>query len=529
MTTRRRSRRRLQFVRAQLGQSVETIGKDRRRLTVVVVGSVLVLAIGVTTWEAFRAVSSIGEAERTSEVLTDDIVEGDVDAARVSLEKLDESTSRAANSTNGPIWWLGAHVPFLGRNVDALRTAAREIDQVTDEALPGIVDVADKVRLETFRPKDGRIDLAAVADAAPAIARANQVLADANRDIAAFDVDGLIGPIRQPMSQLQAKFESTAVAAGAANEATNLLPSMLAADGKKRVYLLMIMNNAEIRSLAGMPGSVAEITAKNGMVKMGDQGGIQDIKPLKEPPSKLTEAEKGVFQTSVATDMRDTAVVPHFPRAAELTAAVVGKRWKEKYDGVIAVDPVSMGYMLAGLGPVAIGDGETINATNAVATLLNGVYLKYPTDAVKQDDVFEVAAKRIFDAMVDGSGRFRLGDPGAGARCCRAAASWCGHVTKASRSASRPVGSSPAPSTSGSGRPQVGVFVNDGAGSEDGVLPHDGHAGSFGAVSSTMAHRSCKLTTTLLNNAPANAAQLPPSVTGFGDIVTRGQHAAPDG
>ena len=115
----------------------------------------------------------------------------------MTLEKLDESTSRAANSTNGPIWWLGAHVPFLGRNVDAVRTAAREIDQVTDEALPGIVDVADKVRLETFRPKDGRVDLEAVADAAPAIARADQVLADANRDIAAFDVDGLIGPLRR--------------------------------------------------------------------------------------------------------------------------------------------------------------------------------------------------------------------------------------------------------------------------------------------------------------------------------------------
>ena len=127
---------------------------------------------------------------------------------------------------------------------------------------------------------------------------------------------------------------------------------MLAADGKKRVYLLMIMNNAEIRSLAGMPGSVAEITAKNGKVKMGEQGGIQDVKPLQGAADQAHEGEKGVFQTSVATDMRDTAVVPHFPRAAEL-AAVVGKRWKEKYDGVIAVDPVSMGYMLAGLGPVA--------------------------------------------------------------------------------------------------------------------------------------------------------------------------------
>ena len=129
-------------------------------------------------------VSSLQEADDRAGVLQDNIVKGDVDAARLSLERLDESTSRAHNSTNGPIWWLGAQVPILGRNVDAVRTAAREVDQVVDEVLPGIVDVADKVRLETYRPKDGRIDLAAVADAAPAIVRADEVLTDANRDIA---------------------------------------------------------------------------------------------------------------------------------------------------------------------------------------------------------------------------------------------------------------------------------------------------------------------------------------------------------
>ena len=100
------------------------------------------------------------------------------------------------NSTDGPLWWLGAHVPILGRNVDAVSTVAREIDQVADEVLPGIVEVADKVRLETFRPKDGRIDLEAVAEAAPVMVKADEVLADANRDVGAIDADGLIGPLR---------------------------------------------------------------------------------------------------------------------------------------------------------------------------------------------------------------------------------------------------------------------------------------------------------------------------------------------
>ena len=329
------------------------IWQNPRQRTWAIVGTVVVVAGLLFTWEAFRAYSSIQEADDRAAVLQENIVEGDVDAARKSFELLDESTSRAHNSTNGPLWWLGAHVPILGRNVDAVRTVAREIDQVVDEVLPGVVEVADKVRLETYRPKDGRIDLAAVAEAAPVMVKADEVLTDASRDVGAIDADGLIGPLQTPMRQLQDRFESTAVAASAADDAAKLLPGMVGGDGTKRKYLLLIMNNAEVRSLAGMPGSFAEITAKDGRLKMGEQGGIQDVLPLSKPPAgaKLSKDEKLVFQTSIATDIRDTAIHPDFPRTAELAAAIVGKRWKEKYDGVIAVDPVTLGYMLVGIGP----------------------------------------------------------------------------------------------------------------------------------------------------------------------------------
>ena len=71
---------------------------------------------------------------------------------------------------------------------------------------------------------------------------------------------------------------------------------------------------------------------------------------------------------------------------------------------MIAVDPVTLGYMLNGIGPVDVGDGVTLNSQNAVTEMLNGVYLKYPIDALKQDAIFENAARRIFDATVAGTG-----------------------------------------------------------------------------------------------------------------------------
>ena len=490
-----------------------------RRLALVVVGLVVVLAALSFTWESYRAVNALQDANDRADVLQENIVNGDVEAARRSLELLDDETSRAHHSTDGPIWWVGSQVPVLGRNVDAVRIAAREIDQVSDEVLPGIVDVADKVRLETFRPKNGRVNLAAVADAAPALVRADEVFSGADREIAAFDVEGLIGPLREPMRQLQEKFHRTAISASAAKDASKLLPTMLGADGEKRTYLLLILNNAEIRSLGGMPGSAAEITAKNGKVDMGRQGSATKVFPLKKPAIKLTKEERILYSGTVALDMRQTATVPDFPRAAELAAAVVGKRWNEKYDGVIAVDPVAMGYMLNGLGPIDIGSGVTLNSTNAAAALLNGIYTNFPESPAKQDAIFEHAARRVFDAMTGGRGNsvavVRALVRGVSERRVMV---WSRDEAEQRRI--RGGGLSNALDKT-SDRPQVDVYVNDVAG---------GKMEYFLAMGTRVRSQQCfdddsqelRTTTTLSSDAPPDVSRHSISVTGLGSKVRPG-------
>lgn len=516
MASRNRGRRPPSF-----RKRVEDLRHDPRRLALVMAGVVVVLSALLFTWEAFRAVSSLQDADDRAGILQDNIVEGDVDAARRSLELLDEYTSRAHNSTNGPIWWLGAQVPILGRNVDAMRTVAREVDRVSDEVLPGIVDVADKVRLDTYRPKDGRINLVAVAEAAPIMVTADEVLSAASRDVGAFDPDGLVGPLREPMRRLQDRFESTAVAASAADDAAKLLPGMVGADGTKRKYLLMIMNNAEVRSLAGMPGSFAVLTAQGGKLKMGRQGGILDARPLDKPPrgSTLSKDEQLVFPEAIALDIRDTAIHPDFPRTAQLASAVVGKRWKTKFDGVIAVDPVTLGYMLGGLGPVDVGDGFTINLQNAVSTLLNRVYVKYPTDNLKHDDIFEAAARRIFDATVDGSGNsvavIRALVRGVSERRLML---WSREGSEQKRIETSGIAGT---FISDTGRPQVDVYVNDYGSAK---------MSYYLAMSTKVRSQQCldgdtqelRVTTTVTSNAPPNASRLPLAVRGFGPFVHPG-------
>ena len=270
-----------------------------------------VLVGALFAWEAYRAVGALQDANVSANVLKDNIVEGDVDAARRTLTAVDDATSRAHANSDGPIWWLGSHVPVLGRNVDAVRTVSRELDRISDEVLPSIVDVADKVRLETFRPVDGRVDLAAVAEAAPILVTADDVFAEANREVGSFDVEELIGPLRAPMTTLQAQFVDTAGAASSANDAARLLPGMLE---RRRQETHLLAADPQQRRGAFLGGHAWLGGRAHGEERQdsrwANRARIADVPPLKKAAIKLTKEEKSIFQTTIATDMRDTASIP---------------------------------------------------------------------------------------------------------------------------------------------------------------------------------------------------------------------------
>ena len=81
-------------------------------------------------------------------------------------------------------------------------------------------------------------------------------------------------------------------------------------------------------------------------------------------------------------------------------------RWEQEYadriDGVFAVDPVALSYVLAGTGPVTVGEVE-LTADNVVDELLHNVYLRYE-NPLDQDEFFRQAAQAVFTQLTSGEG-----------------------------------------------------------------------------------------------------------------------------
>jgi hypothetical protein len=198
----------------------------------------------------------------------------------------------------------------------------------------------------------------------------------------------------------------------------------------------------------------------------------------------------------------------------------VGKHWEERYDGVVTVDPVALGYVLGGLGPVSIGDGMVINQGNAATTLLHGIYIKYPNQPARQDDAFELAARRSFDALTSGRGNSVLAIRGLvqGVQERRIML-WA--RDRAEQASIRTGGISGALSTDRR-KPEVGFFVNDAGGwkityyLQSTIKLDPQECAKDGS-------QLFKLTGTLRSDAPQSARRLPISITGQGRYVRPGE------
>lgn len=489
------------------------IAISRRTIVVVlgVGGLLVVIAAVVFGYQAAKARQSLQLAATQAQELQRQVSAGDVAAAGATLERLQSSTSAARARTAGPLWDTGRYIPFFGRSVEATQTISQVLDEVANDGLYSVVDVAGSVDSRVFSPQSRRVDVDAIRELAPALDAADRSLSAGRRDLAGIGAGDLVGPLQQSVRDLKAKIGSAQSAASSGAIAARLMPSMLGAGGARR-YLLVVQNNAELRSTGGLPGAFAVLEADDGELELTDQGAGSEFGYFPEPVVELTKDEIGVYSELMATFWSDANFTPDFPRAAQIMRTMYEDRFGESLDGVVSIDPVALSYLLKATGPVELADGTQLTADNAVDQLLNGVYLQFPDDNKAQDAYFQDVAERVFDAVSLGKGHPRdlLRQLSKGAAEHRLLV-WSNDQQEQELLAGTRI-AGVLPGDSGP-VPHVGIYLNDSTATKlEYYLDH----------TTTMHTESCSpegvqtidTTTVLTSTVPRGAKGLPPSVLG---------------
>ena len=173
------------------------------------------------------------------------------------------------------------------------------------------------------------------------------------------------------------------------------------ADAPKR-YMIAFQNSAEARGTGGILGAFAIVDMNKGAFSVVRTGSNAVLYSLKDVPVKVPAEFTRLYGKNPAI-LQNSNLSPHFPYGAEIWMGLWKKQFGEQLDGVIAVDPSSLSYVLKATGPITLASGEIITSENVVAETLQKAYKRYEKDnnARKQYlvDIMNAAASKIISGQ----------------------------------------------------------------------------------------------------------------------------------
>ncbi|MDN4472039.1 DUF4012 domain-containing protein [Demequina zhanjiangensis] len=482
------------------------------KVVLVVIG---VLLLGVAAMGVAFALDA-RTLDRSSQSLTasasaaqDALADRDAAGLNAAVSELTVAAADFAGATDGPHWWVAAHVPWVADQVVPLSAAGSAVDRIAQDALVPLASIGGLEALESPQFVDGRLDPGLLADYREPLALAATTLDEQREVLAAVDLTGTVEPLAEQFTSLQDNLAELSGLVGDAHVVAELLPAMLGGEGA-RTYLVMIQNNAEPRATGGVPGAFLELTADDGRLTTGDYVPSWMLKDG-GPIAGVTEDELRVLSYRLATYPQDVTAVPDFPRAAALATEFWESTRGETVDGVVSIDPIALGWMLEGADPVAV-DGVEITADNVAELMLSEAYALY-AGSRDQDVFFGKAAAAVFGALSSGSAR-----PMDGVE--RAIEEHRLLVWSADASDQELLAQTPIAGDYASDLSALGIYVNDGSGNKMGYYL-DVEAVVTGACTGpTEGSRTVKLT--LTHTFEGDVADLP-------DYVAQGVGAVPRG
>ena len=134
--------------------------------------------------------------------------------------------------------------------------------------------------------------------------------------------------------------------------------------------------------------------ASNRELKSGKSPGI-DLGP------EYAQQYAGYSSTTLWSNANSS---PHFPYAAQIWSSLWQQQTGQRIDGVIALDPLALSYILRATGPVTLQGGEIISADNVVPITESDLYLRFKDDNSARKRYLQTISTAVAEKILAGDG-----------------------------------------------------------------------------------------------------------------------------
>lgn len=371
----------------------------RRRWIGWVIGLVtvfLVLTIGWVFVRGFGAVTELQYVRTTAAQLHSALADREFDRADRIAPRVAEHAAVAHDLTSDPVWRGFEFIPWLGTNFTALREMAEITDDVAADAVTPLTALSRDLDVASFGLSGATVALAPLQPVSGQLASSAEALGAAAARAQRVSADGALPQVADAVHQMRDAIHESAAIIGAAHSAASLLPNMLG-DSGPRNHLVVLQNNASLRSQGGAPVAFMLVRADNGAMSFIRTASAGEFAVLDEP-LPLDETTATLFGDEVGRSIAEATSLPEFAGAG----GMIAQRWQQQFgdviDTVVGVDVDTAAYLLDVIGEVSFGE-FTADADTIVPIIAEDIPATIP-DAAGQDAAYVQAATSVMAAML---------------------------------------------------------------------------------------------------------------------------------
>ena len=288
------------------------------------------------------------------DILTGSAADLDTDSINEALDHL-ESASSGLDSVPAKI--LGI-VPVVGHNLDAA-------DALADAAIPVLEEAQDvNAGLDRLEAKgvivDGRIQVDEIADLQDPLAREAEALATLSQVSEEHLSGWLLPPVWDALDEVAQRSGELGRDATHAARFTEQIKGLLG-DPTPRRYLVIFMNNAELRGSGGIPSGIGTLKVDDGELQLGEfvyESVLADEAPFRSVPAPPDFERRFHQHASDTTLWVNSTFSPDTPEVAIVTSRLYELVTGTKTDGVLFVDPRGIAALLGPEGEVTIPEND---------------------------------------------------------------------------------------------------------------------------------------------------------------------------
>jgi hypothetical protein len=334
------------------------------------------------------------------------LLRGDLIGAQVSFGRAQDLFGEAQDRLGNPLTLLAGVIPVAGRTPDAVLVGARAGALAAEAGATlatGVKNVPGGPA--ALAPRDGTIDVDAVARLAGPVGRARALIGEAHRDAARAPTSLVPLVVTRPLAEARAQLLEARRDLVAADTLLRALPSFLGAEEPKR-YFFGAQNPAELRGTGGLIGSYSIVTIDRGRItleRFADIGRLGHVEASRiDPPNPDYGLLYGRY--GAMGDMSNINMTPDFPSAATAIERLYEHVTGERLDGTMVADPEALALLLETSGPVEEPvTGVRLDAGTVVRFVTNEAYTLLPDDDARKRVLGNVAGQVLAHYLSGGA------------------------------------------------------------------------------------------------------------------------------